>query len=50
MIPGAGDEVKALTVKFGGKGGGTTELAQAGGLVASPQEVIAAARELLTPT
>jgi hypothetical protein len=37
-----------LTVKFGGKGGGTPELAQAGGLVASPQDVIAAARDLLT--
>jgi alanyl-tRNA synthetase len=46
-IPGAGDVVKALTVKFGGKGGGTPELAQAGGLVASPQDVIAAARDLL---
>jgi alanyl-tRNA synthetase len=48
-VPGAGDVVKALTVKFGGKGGGTPELAQAGGLVASPQDVIGAARELLTP-
>jgi alanyl-tRNA synthetase len=47
-IPGAGDLVKALTAKFGGKGGGTPELAQAGGLVASPQDVIAAARALLT--
>jgi alanyl-tRNA synthetase len=49
-IPGAGDLVKALTAKFGGKGGGTPELAQAGGLSGAPREVIAAARELLTPT
>jgi alanyl-tRNA synthetase len=49
-IPGAGDLVKALTAKFGGKGGGTPELAQAGGLIASPRDVIAAAQELLTPT
>ena len=49
-IAGAGDLVKALTSKFGGKGGGTPELAQAGGLVAEPRDVIAAARELLTTT
>ena len=48
--PGAGDLVKALTAKFGGKGGGTPELAQAGGLVAAPRDVIAAAHELLTTT
>ncbi len=47
-VPGAGDVVKALTAKFGGKGGGTPELAQAGGLIASPQDVIAAARSLFT--
>jgi alanyl-tRNA synthetase len=49
-ISGAGDLVKALTAKFGGKGGGTPELAQAGGLVAEPRDVIAAAHELLTTT
>jgi alanyl-tRNA synthetase len=48
-IPGAGDLVKALTAKFGGKGGGTSELAQAGGLAGAPRDVIAAALELLTP-
>ncbi len=47
-VPGAGDVVKTLTAKFGGKGGGTPELAQAGGLGASPQDVVAAARELFT--
>jgi len=49
-IPAAGELVKALTARFGGKGGGTPELAQAGGLVAEPRDVIAAAQELLTPT
>ena len=36
--------VKALTARFGGKGGGRPELAQGGGLSASADEVIAAAR------
>jgi alanyl-tRNA synthetase len=49
-ISGAGDLVKGLTSKFGGKGGGAPELAQAGGLVAEPRDVIAAAHELLTTT
>ena len=49
-IPAAGDLVKALTARFGGKGGGTRELAQAGGLAGEPRDVIAAAEELLTPT
>jgi alanyl-tRNA synthetase len=49
-IPAAGDLVRALTARFGGKGGGTPELAQAGGLAAEPRDVIAAAQELLTPT
>ena len=39
--------VKALTARFGGKGGGRPELAQGGGLKASPDEVLAAARTLL---
>jgi alanyl-tRNA synthetase len=36
--------VRALTARFGGKGGGRPELAQGGGLSASADEVIAAAR------
>lgn len=39
--------VRALTARFGGKGGGRPELAQAGGLNASSDEVIATARSLL---
>lgn len=39
--------LKALTVKFGGKGGGRPELAQGGGLEASPADVVAFARTLL---
>lgn len=41
--------VKTLTGRFGGKGGGRPELAQGGGLNASPAEVIAVATQLLTP-
>jgi alanyl-tRNA synthetase len=40
----AHDVVKALTAAFGGRGGGTPELAQAGGLDGSPEEILAAAR------
>ena len=34
----------SLTARFGGRGGGTPELAQGGGLNASPQEILDAAR------
>jgi len=44
---GAADVVRALTERFGGKGGGTRELAQAGGLRGPASDVIAAAAELL---
>jgi alanyl-tRNA synthetase len=36
-----------LTGQFGGRGGGRPELAQAGGLDADPQTVLAAARTAL---
>ena len=40
--------LKALVAKFGGKGGGKPELAQGGGLNGHPDDLIAAARELLS--
>jgi alanyl-tRNA synthetase len=39
--------IAALTSKFGGRGGGKPELAQAGGVDAAPEEILAAARETL---
>jgi alanyl-tRNA synthetase len=45
--PGAADVVSRLTARFGGRGGGSRELAQAGGLGGSPQTVIDAARDAL---
>jgi alanyl-tRNA synthetase len=39
--------VRALMARFGGKGGGKPELAQAGGLVGDVTEMGAAAREVL---
>jgi alanyl-tRNA synthetase len=39
--------VKALTARFGGKGGGRPEMAQGGGLTASADDVMAMARSLL---
>jgi alanyl-tRNA synthetase len=39
--------VRHLTARFGGRGGGRPELAQAGGLAASPEEILEAARELM---
>ena len=43
----AADVLARLTARFGGRGGGNRELAQAGGLTASGQAVVDAARELL---
>jgi alanyl-tRNA synthetase len=43
----AGTLLKALTEKFGGKGGGKPELAQGGGLNAAPADILNAARDLL---
>jgi alanyl-tRNA synthetase len=39
--------LSSLTAKFGGRGGGRPELAQAGNLNGTPDEVLKAARELL---
>lgn len=39
--------VRALTARFGGKGGGKPELAQAGGIAAEPTEIAAATLELV---
>ncbi len=39
--------LKQITARFGGKGGGRPELAQAGGLQASPAEILALARRLV---
>jgi alanyl-tRNA synthetase len=39
--------VRALTGRFGGRGGGKADLAQGGGLIAAPDEVLRAARSLL---
>jgi alanyl-tRNA synthetase len=45
----AGAAVKALTARFGGRGGGRPELAQGGGLNAPALEIVDFARRLLTP-
>jgi len=39
--------IKALIARFGGKGGGKPEMAQAGGLTGEANEMLAAARQLL---
>ena len=41
--------LKTLLGRFGGKGGGRPEMAQGGGLEASAESVVAAARALLSP-
>jgi alanyl-tRNA synthetase len=43
----AGAVVRQLTARFGGRGGGRPDLAQAGGLTGHPGEIAAAARALL---
>ena len=43
----AGRLLKALTDKFGGRGGGKPELAQGGGLNAAPVDILNAARDLV---
>jgi alanyl-tRNA synthetase len=43
----ANDVLAALTLKFGGRGGGKPDLAQGGGLSGSPQEILDAARAAL---
>jgi alanyl-tRNA synthetase len=39
--------LKVVMSRFGGKGGGRPDLAQGGGLTASPQEIVATLRELI---
>jgi len=39
--------IATLTGRFGGRGGGKPELAQAGGIDAAPEEILAAARAIL---
>jgi alanyl-tRNA synthetase len=43
----AGQVVRDLTMRFGGKGGGRPELAQGGGITAPAEDVLAAARQML---
>jgi alanyl-tRNA synthetase len=43
----AGAVVRQLTARFGGRGGGRPDMAQAGGLLGRPGEIAAAARALL---
>ena len=43
----AADVLKALTARFGGKGGGRPELAQGGGLAAPSAELVEAARSVI---
>ena len=43
----ANQVIGALTEKFGGRGGGKPDLAQAGGLDGAPEDVLAAARRIL---
>jgi alanyl-tRNA synthetase len=43
----AADVLKALTTKFGGKGGGRPDLAQGGGLAAPSAELVEAARSVI---
>ena len=42
--------LKGLLGRFGGKGGGRPEMAQGGGLAATAESVVAAAKALLSPT
>jgi len=44
----ANDVIKGLTAEFGGRGGGKPELAQAGGLDGSPDDILAAARRAVS--
>jgi alanyl-tRNA synthetase len=43
----ANQVIGGLTAKFGGRGGGKPDLAQAGGLDGAPEEILAAARGIL---
>ena len=39
--------LSSLTSKFGGRGGGKPDLAQGGGLAATPDEILSEARQLI---
>jgi alanyl-tRNA synthetase len=41
--------LKKLIERFGGKGGGRPDLAQGGGLQASPEELVSVTRQLISP-
>jgi alanyl-tRNA synthetase len=43
----ANDVLQQLLKRFGGRGGGKPELAQGAGLTGDPQDIVAAARELI---
>jgi alanyl-tRNA synthetase len=43
----ANQVLSALTAKFGGRGGGKPEIAQGGGLDASPEKILEAARTMI---
>jgi alanyl-tRNA synthetase len=43
----ANQVLSALTAKFGGRGGGKPEIAQGGGLEASPEKILEAARAMI---
>jgi alanyl-tRNA synthetase len=43
----AHEVVQSLTARFGGRGGGRPDLAQAGGLDGAPEDILAEARRLL---
>ena len=46
----SGAILKQMTATFGGKGGGRPELAQGGGLLGTPDEMLRAARALMQPS
>jgi alanyl-tRNA synthetase len=50
VLTDASQLLKSLTARFGGKGGGRPEMAQGGGLEASAESVVAAAKTLLSGT
>ena len=46
----ANQVLSALTARFGGRGGGKPEMAQGGGLDASPETILEAARAAILPS
>jgi alanyl-tRNA synthetase len=45
----AGEALKTLAARFGGRGGGRPELAQGGGFQALPSDILSVARDLVVP-